>query len=515
MADNSQLHTGEKELLSKSLFFSFSLYVRIFLKLLSGIFVAKLLGPSLFGLKNAFDLAIGYESYSDLGVFSALNRQVPFYRGEKNFEKARISIGSVFGINLYYASIAAIFMIAVSQYLGYRGYEPKYVDFALFLGAMIFTGKLNGFVHTKLKIDQKFYLLSKIQLLYGFTASILSVSLAYFFGFRGLLISLLTADVVCIGYFLLKERRFPKIIISFGLYWQLLKIGFPLMILFVLIMLLNSADRTLILAMMSEKELGYFGIATVAAGVITTIPNAVHNVTVAPVMEKLGRTNNSLSIKNYFTDPMFIMAYFLPLMISCIYFAIHLPIEYYLDKYTSSISAVKIMMIGVYFQAVASPSLSISIAFNKQVRLILIVIPLVALNFGLNYILIKLGWGINGVAMGTSITFFTYFCVLLYFASVQFGENLYVYLRNLSMVLIPFWYSLVLILSIDKLFEYEINSLWSDMLITSAKIVIFIVVYCLIIYRNIRKNSIFVKLFASLASITEAMKIKLFGRNPL
>jgi O-antigen/teichoic acid export membrane protein len=515
MTDNSQSNTFEKELLSKSLFFSFSLYVRIFFKLLSGIFVAKLLGPSLFGLKNAYDLAIGYESYSDIGVFSALNRQAPFYRGEKNFEKARICIGSVFGINLYYASIAAIVMIAVSQYLGYRGYEQKYVDFALFWGAMIFTGKVNAFLQTKLKIDQRFYVLSIIQLLYGFTASILSVPLTYFWGFRGLLISLLTADVVCIGYFLLKERKFPEVIISFGLYWQLLKIGFPLMILFVLLMLLNSADRTLILAMMSEKELGYFGIATVATGVITTIPNAVHNVTVAPVMEKLGRTNNSLSIKSYFTDPMFIMAYFLPVIISCIYFAIHLPIEYYLYKYTPSISVVKIMMIGVYFEAVASPSLSISLAFNKQMRLICIVIPMVALNFGLNYILIKLGWGINGVAMGTSITFFAYFCVLLYFASVQFGENFYVYLSNLSMVLIPFGYSSVLIFSIDKCFEYEINNLWSDIMITSAKIVIFILIYCMMIYRTIRKNSSFVKLFASLASITKTLKLRFFGRSPL
>ena len=115
----------EKELLGKSMFYSFSLYVRIFVKVLSGVIVAKLLGPSLFGLKNAYDLARDYESNSDLGVFDALNRLAPYYRGEKKYEKARAAIASVWGVNLYYALTAAAILAIVSQYLRYNGYEQS------------------------------------------------------------------------------------------------------------------------------------------------------------------------------------------------------------------------------------------------------------------------------------------------------------------------------------------------------------------------------------------------------
>ena len=110
-----------------------------------------------------------------------------------------------------------------------------------------------------------------------------------------------------------------------------------MMILFGFFLLLNSADRILILTMISEEALGYFGIAMVAAAVIATIPQAVHNVTLAPIMEELGRTGDKHSIKNYFIEPMVLMAYTFPLLIACFHFGIHLPIVYFLNQYMQSI----------------------------------------------------------------------------------------------------------------------------------------------------------------------------------
>ncbi len=84
MPKNIEIYNAEKDILNKSLFYSFSLYIRMSAKLFAGIFIAKFIGPSLYGLRNAFDLSLSYESNSDLGAFSALNRQVPYFRGEKD-----------------------------------------------------------------------------------------------------------------------------------------------------------------------------------------------------------------------------------------------------------------------------------------------------------------------------------------------------------------------------------------------------------------------------------------------
>jgi len=487
----------EKELLNKSIVYSFSLYVRMILKLLGGVFIAKFLGPSLYGLRNAFDLALSYEFYSDLGSFPALNRQVPYYRGEKDIEKAKTAISSVFGVNIIYAAIAAIILIAVSQYLRMKGYEQVYIDFSFFLGIMIFTGKLNRFLQVRLKVDKNFYLLSKIEILYGLIASVSGVVLVYFFGFRGLLTSLLSADLACICYMLIAGKKLPEIRISFQLYWHLIKIGFPIMIVFMLHLLLNSADRILILGMISDEALGYFGIATVAASIIGTIPNAVHGVTLAPIMEKFGRTNDKYRIKNYFIEPMILLAYMIPFLIACLFYGIHLPIEYFLTKYIQSIDVVKILIFSFYFNAVATPALSISLALNKQVRIIYLMIPLVALNFLLNFIIIKVGWGIEGVAFGTNISYFIYFCSILLFASNQFGETLKEYINLLSLIFSPFIYSLILLLGIEYFVSYEIHNLWSDIIRTSIKISLFSLLYSFIFFR-IRRHSAFVKLIGNL-----------------
>lgn len=272
MPDRNHPHNQEKEILNKSLVYSFSNYIRMFVKLLGGFFIAKFLGPALFGLRYAFDLSINYEAFSDLGTFSALNREAPYYRGANDKTKFNTALSTVFSINIIYASIAATLLLLTSWYLRRNGFDQKYVDFIFFLGLMVFTGKIIAFFETKLKIDKNFYLLSKAEVLYGVSASGLGIVLAYLIGFRGVLISLLSAHLICIFYVIFKKEKLPPIRISFPMYRHLLKIGFPMMVLFGFFLLLNSADRILILAMISEEALGYFGIAMVAAAVIATIP---------------------------------------------------------------------------------------------------------------------------------------------------------------------------------------------------------------------------------------------------
>ncbi len=109
MSNEVQPENLEKDILHKSLYYSLALYVRMFVKLLSGIFIAKLLGPILCSdLEMHLNCPLDYESYSDLGTLSALNRQAPYFRGEKDFHKFNTAINSVFSVNIIYAIIAAV-----------------------------------------------------------------------------------------------------------------------------------------------------------------------------------------------------------------------------------------------------------------------------------------------------------------------------------------------------------------------------------------------------------------------
>jgi O-antigen/teichoic acid export membrane protein len=490
---NKTLHTIEKDILNKSIFYSFSIYVRMFLKIISGVMIAKLLGPALFGLKNAFEMTLNYEACSDIGTFWALSREAPYFRGEKNPEKADMAIRSVFTVNVCYAVVAAAILISISHYLGLRGYEKEHVDFILFLGLIILTGKLYGFLITLLKIDKKFQLLSKIQILYGFTASVVGVILVYMLGFRGLLISLVIADTACIACILLAGQSLPRPAVSHQLYWHLAKIGLPIMVLFLVISLMNSADKILILWMISEEALGHYGVATVAAGIIGTIPVAIQSITLTPLMEKYGRTKDRHSVLQYFADPTVLMTYIIPLLVAILYFGAHLPVVYFLDQYIQSVDALKILIFGNYFDAITTPALSICLAFNKQVRVTCIALPIAALDFCLNYILLKAGLGIEGAALGTCAGYFAYFCAISFFACKQFGDSVRDYARMMIVLITPIVYSIFLVWIIDSTIKPMIGHIYSDLLVTILKYCLFVIFYSLV-FVCVRRHSVFVKL---------------------
>lgn len=217
-------------------------------------------------------------------------------------------------------------------------------------------------------------------------------------------------------------------------------------------------------------------------------------------MEKLGRTGDKHSIKHFFIEPMVLMAYSLPLLLACLHFAIHLPIAYFLTKYLQSIEIIKILILGYFFYAVASPALSISLAMNKQVKLMFLVIPVVGLNFLLNYIFIKSGWGLRGVAIGTSIAYFCYFCAIILFALSYMDESLKAYPKTIVVILIPIFYTVFLFWVIDTFIQLNHNTILSDIFVTTVKIGLFFILYSLV-FLKIKNHPAFQKLFNNLSLI--------------
>jgi hypothetical protein len=54
------------------------------LGLIAGFWVARLLGPSDFGVWNAVSLVLVYGAYLELGALSAMGRDLPFYHGQRD-----------------------------------------------------------------------------------------------------------------------------------------------------------------------------------------------------------------------------------------------------------------------------------------------------------------------------------------------------------------------------------------------------------------------------------------------
>jgi O-antigen/teichoic acid export membrane protein len=481
-------------ILNNSIFYSASLYLSKIIKTLGGVIVAKFMGPGLYGIKNMFHLFLMYESYSNLGTYEAMKREVPYFRASKDTEKADVILKSVFGFNMLLAILTGTILIITSLILKNTTVSRYYVYFTFFLGVLIITGKINSYFSNKFVADKNIILKSKVEVLYAFSNIVACVPLAYFYGLKGFFTGLLLADLIRITYTIIAVKHIPSIYISIPVIRKLIMIGLPKVISILLLTLLKSADRIVIIAMLTRAELGYFAIASVAIILIDLVPDAVDTTIFPRMMEKLGKTKDPEKIKIYLVEPVVLIAYMLPLLIAVLFFSIHIPVKYYLTQYVPSINVVKILSLGFFCTAVSSTAASVCYAFNKQKNLIYLILPVVALNFILNYIFIRFGWGINGVALGTSISYFIFGNILIWYALKQFRAKIREYVNLFILIFMPLVYAGVLLVCIDGYSGFsDPVTFSSDLLFTGMKILCFFLFYS-IIFILVRKHSVFVKL---------------------
>lgn len=479
-------------MLTQSASYSFSSYLRIICKLVMGLFVARILDPVLYGIKNVFDLIIDYQVYSGFGISAGMNRQVPYFRGKDDKKTIEKIYSSVFSVNLIYGLCIGFGLVVLSFYLRSIHVQKVYVDCIILLGLLTITSKIQEFYVNKLKCEKKFLLISKSEMLFGVVALILCVVLVYFFSVQGFFTGLLASQLIWLLYILAKERYVPEIHIDWKLVWELLKIGFPIMIAGVLFMLLRSADRIIIISFLTKEALGYFALATVATTIVGIIPMAIYSVTLPRLVEKYGRTNDVKRIRHYLIDPTIVIAYGLPFLLACIYFGVHLPIDYFLTKYQPSVMVTKILSCGLFFAAFTMP-MSICYTLNRQWNVIAIAAPVVLFNFILNYSFVRWGAGINGVALGTGISYFAYTTAIIWYAFVLLNTRTIEILKFIFLIYAPFCYSVALFLLLDAVISPKRGNVITDVAITLLQLAIFCALYS-VVFIFIRKQQIMTKL---------------------
>ncbi|MDY0039973.1 MAG: oligosaccharide flippase family protein, partial [Desulforhabdus sp.] len=375
---NSGQSNSKGGMLAQSAIYSVSLYLCMILGLVRGLVVAKFLGPSLYGIRNAYGILMDFHNYSHLGTLFALNREVPRMRGNDELARSQDAISTVYWGNLVFILVVCAILIGLSFFLRASGsLGPDYCDMLFFAGVIMVFCRLRDYYDTKLKIEDHFHSLSKIQLASQLVGIFACIALTYYFSLRGFFSGLLLGDLVFIALALQIESSVPPRKFDRALFVEMLQVGFPIMAAGVLLMLLANSDKIMILSLLSKRDLGLYGIATIATSAIGAVPSAIYAVTMPKLMAKYGATKDVYRIRNFFEEPTLIIAFLLPFLLASIFFTIHLPIVYYLTKYTDSIVVVQILSIGLYFAAVPTMAISICYALRKQTTIVFLTLPAV------------------------------------------------------------------------------------------------------------------------------------------
>lgn len=119
----------------------------------------------------------------------------------------------------------------------------------------------------------------------------------------------------------------------------------------------------------------------------------------------------------------------------------------------------KILVMGYYFVAVNELSANAAFTADKQKQLIPFLIAVIAIAATLNFIFIRLGFGIQGVASATSISYFLCFVFIFSFAFSQLVPFSQIR-KAVTEILVLFAYFWLCVWAVDSVPLAMLSVLW-------------------------------------------------------
>lgn len=262
--------------------------------------------------------------------------------------------------------------------------------------------------------------------------------------------------------------------------------------------LLRSVDRVVIASMLEQEMLGYFAIGTIVSGLIyLSVGDLSRTILFPRLMERLGRSADLAEARLFLEQPMVLIAYLVPYVIAWGYLLIPVPIRYFLPDYLPAIEVSQLLLIGSFFFSTVSVPLLVCVGLNQQIRLVFLGGGAIALNAALSAALIRGGWGIEGVAVGTAITYFLFCAVVLTFAQLRLGAPWGRQARFFLLVNAPFPLMTGLLLALERLGRGWEGTLVVDSLAAVLRASVFSLLFALTLL-PLRRNEGFARLLAGL-----------------
>jgi O-antigen/teichoic acid export membrane protein len=463
--------------------YSASAIVSQALGLIAGFAVARLLGPSDFGVWNAVSLVLVYGAYLELGALSAMGRDLPFHHGQRDVEKAATLEGAARRVTIFGALVAALFVIAFS-------FLPTHsLKMALGLQVMavvLVLQQVYTYHRTVLRSHNYFTELSQQQVLLAIVSSGLAILFVFYGGYVGRLIAAIMAQAVILLYAL---RRNPWLAVpKFNLsdVWSVIRVGLPILISGFVLSLLATIDRLMVIIFLGEIQLGYFGLALLLTSVVSLIPAMASQVLYPRITHQFGSSGKNVeALRAFVLTPPAILSGLLPILIGSLYLSLPLVVGVLLPAYIPGITAARIVIVGIFFFSILGLTDYFLVTTGKLKQYALFGCVALLLNAVLDYLFLQLGYGIEGIALGgTLITYFIYSCIVIGYALSHYTRRLCDWVRFFAKLWLPFLYMIALLWLLETAFNHMLPSTSNIELLfsTTAKLLFYILCCLPLIY---------------------------------
>ena len=446
---------------------------------LNSYFAALLLGPTVWGIWRGAILVLQYGANFHLGVQDGMHRELPILRGKKEIEQQTIITDVTFTFSFIVAIVASLGILS-STFVITMGPELKLS--LQFISAMVFLQYISGFYGSLFRATNEFDIVSKVTVIGGL-ASLFSIILIFFFGLLGFLGGQLIRLLIITCYSYWKSSY------SINWHWDnkvlksLIVIGFPIMLMIFAHIIFTTIDRLLILKFLDAESLGFYSLGTLIFAPLFIIFSTSNSVMYPRFAEKYGETGSPYSLRRYITVPMENLAALISILIGAIYIALPALVRVFLPEYNEGIPAARILIFGLFFYAVRGMAGNMLLTINKQVLYLGIMFGAALLNLIFSYSALKLGYGIVGIAVGTSLAYFVYFLISTILAMRFSQASLIEIIKLFVKVLGPICYVGIVVIIFSMLMPVGAGKLSSMITQTIFRELVFFILTLYFIYK--------------------------------
>ena len=411
-------HTSKHKILKHISLFTSSSLVQSIGQLFHSYFGARWLGPDTFGAWQGARIIQSYLSYASLGVGHAMHRDVPALRGKNQNEEIDKIKNCTWSFNILIYTFVSIILFIASYFInGNR----EFILSLRFVAILIEITMFNGFFNVWFKANNRFEVVSAVAVINGL-ANILTIYLIYSGKLTGFLVAKVISLALMLIYYIYKNDTHLGFYLNRFIIINEMKVGFPILLLTLSTTIFSTIDRILILNKLSFAELGLYSLSGIIFIPITVVFTSVSAVLYPRVTERFGQTNRPHTLTNMFKMPVLVLSHVVPFLIASLYIFIPLLVNLFLVKYEMGVTATQIVIWGIFFYSLVSTLGNVIIALNKQIYMVLLLGLMTLLNYVFGKTLIDMGFGINGVAVSSSLVYLLYF-FLLYTMAYIFSKN--------------------------------------------------------------------------------------------
>jgi len=419
-------------------------------------FIVRHIGETDYGIYLFVTAITGYFGILDLGIGNSLVKFVAEYHAKDDKEKLNEVINTTFFIFLFIGIVGAILLFLIGTFLlNYLAsvftaldspdFYPKARAIIYILGANFIFSLALASLRGVLAGLQRYDILALITFIMTLiNLSVVVVVLSLGFGIIELVFY--TTCMGLLGFILMAHyvhKLLPDFSIEFssmkrGMIKVLLDLSMSVFLLSVFIMVIYYTDRLVIGLMIDVTLITFYQ----AAWKIYNIPGKISEIglyAVIPAASELEVTNNLPALRRLFLrGTKYVLAMCFAFAIPLIFLAEDILTFWMWDEYGKYYLIVQILVIALFFDFNNYVATQILIGMNKIKKFVKYYGVVAILNLTLSIFLVQQGYGMTGVALGTTIPFAILEVFFLRHVLNVLGINWKVYLKAVFVKTYPF-----------------------------------------------------------------------------